>query len=232
MKILFNGDSNMAGAELTSPDLGMANILGKIFNARHLFNLATDGASNDLIYDSTLKFLENNNNLRPDLVVIGWSEPARLQWFLTDAWGKSRLWEINHLGVGIPVPDQYQARYNQWLNYAKHDGAWHMALSSYWHNKIYNLHGILKQLEIPHLFFNAFTGFRLQNNQEYKLDWDDSFYHPYDDSKTYVNTSLGNNYLEITPGLMHFPAQAHDEWATTLHNYMLGKPCYAFVCKR
>ena len=27
----------------------------------------------------------------------------------------------------------------------------------YWHNKIYNLHFILKERGIPHLFFNAFN---------------------------------------------------------------------------
>ena len=59
MRILYNGDSNMAGSELESTDLGMANKLSQLLNARHVINLATDGASNDLVYDSTLKFLEN-----------------------------------------------------------------------------------------------------------------------------------------------------------------------------
>jgi hypothetical protein len=200
--------------------------------ATHVINLASDGASNDLIYDSTIKFLENNNNLRPQLVVIGWTEAHRVQWYLRDQWNHYRLWEINHLGVGIPVPEEYQKRYQHWVEHVQRDGMWQVALSSYWHNKIYNLHCMLKEKEIAHIFFNAFSGFKIQSQADYSLPWGGAFYHPYDDANSYIGYCQSQNYQEITPGWLHFPAQAHEEWAEKLFMHMKTNHYYDALFKR
>lgn len=232
-RILFNGDSNVAGSELASPSTqGMAARLSEKCLATHVINLASDGASNDLIYDSTIKFLENNNNLRPQLVVIGWTEAHRVQWYLRDQWNHYRLWEINHLGVGIPVPEEYQKRYQHWVEHVQRDGMWQVALSSYWHNKIYNLHCMLKEKEIAHIFFNAFSGFKIQSQADYSLPWGGAFYHPYDDANSYIGYCQSQNYQEITPGWLHFPAQAHEEWAEKLFMHMKTNHYYDALFKR
>ena len=218
MLIYFNGDSNIGGEELASKKQGMAAQLAARFDAEYI-NPATSGASNDLIYDQTMRYFEDPHNLKPDLVVIGWTEFNRIQWYLTDQWGHSRLWEINHLGVGIPVPEQYQKRHQHWKDNIVSDGHWNRALSDYWHNKIYNVHCMLTRKGIPHLFFNAFNHFK-KIHDRYELPWDESFLSPYSEELIYTKWCLAQGYNEITPGYMHFPPEAHAAWADVMYTHI------------
>ena len=230
-RIVFNGDSNVAGTELASLDLGMAARLAKKLEATNTFNLASAGAGNDLIYDTTINFLNNNNNLFPQFMVIGWSEVSRIQWFVEDDWGKARLWEINHMEVGIPVPNEYKQRFAHWKEHTRTDSYWREVMTSYWHNKIYNLHKILEHRKIPHLFFNAFDAFKLPDGEP-EFSWNNSFYSPYNESGTYVHYCQNKNYQEITPGWMHYPPEAHEDWAETLYQYMRKNQTYDHICQR
>jgi lysophospholipase L1-like esterase len=84
MLIYFNGDSNVAGTELPETTHGMAPKLAERFDGQYktkFINDATPGASNDLIYEQTLDFLNNPSSPKPDLVVIGWTQFNRVQWF-------------------------------------------------------------------------------------------------------------------------------------------------------
>ena len=109
MKILFNGDSNMAGEELLDRSQSMSGIIAKHFDAESV-NLSLSGASNERIYNTTLAYLEKNP--APDLVIIGWSEHGREQWYLD-----GKFHEVNNLGVGSNLPDQLRRRYQFWKNY-------------------------------------------------------------------------------------------------------------------
>lgn len=213
----------MSGAELHDPSQGMAGrLFYKLTNGSRCYtfsNLAKDGASNDNIYDTTVKYLEDPANPIPDLVVIGWSQFNRIQWFLVDKWNKGQFWEINNIGVGIPIPDAYQERYQHWSKHVERDGHWHLVQSSYWHNKIFNLHALLDFKRIPHLFFNAFDHFVL-HEKHYHQDWNHRFLSPYDDSLIYTKWCARQGYEEITPGWQHYDEHAHDQWADIMFNHI------------
>lgn len=222
MLIYFNGDSNVAGTELPEVTHGMTNQLAKRFDGQYktkFINDATPGASNDLIYEGTLDFLNNPSSPTPDLVVIGWTQFSRVQWFLVDEWGHGRFWEINQLGVGIPVPNEYQERYKHYVDNIQRDGFWRMVQGAYWHNKIFNVHKLLEHKKIPHLFFNAFDEFVLPQ-QVHQLDWNNTFLTPYSKELIYTEWCQRQGYQEITPGQRHYESAAHTQWANVMYDHI------------
>jgi len=214
MIIYFNGDSNVSGAELDRPDLhSMAACLGRKLGA-HIVNHAIDGASNDRVYDTTMEFLKSFYNT-PNLVIIGWTEFLRMQWFFD-----SRFYEINNIGVGNQIPPLKQARYDEWKQNVAHDGTYHHYMGRYWHNKIYNMHCLLDHYNIPHLFFNVFNNFDLPP-QEAKVDWGNSFLEPYTDKLIYTKWCAEQGYPEITPGKHHYTPDAHEAWAELMYQHLV-----------
>lgn len=208
---MFNGDSNVAGCELENPSKeSMAAVISQHYDAKCV-NLSIDGASNDRIYDSTVEYLRTNSP--PDFIMIGWTEHGREQWYLN-----GKMHEINQLDVGERVPEEYRRRYQFWKNNIKIDSDWHRVLGFYWHNKIYNLHIMLREKNIAHYFFNAFFAFHIPVEQH--LDWHNNFYRPYWQNCTYVNWCIENDFKEITPGWLHFNADAHKSWAEELISIM------------
>ena len=204
---LFNGDSNVAGCELENPtEESMAAVISKHYNAKNI-NLSVDGSSNDRIYETTIEYLKNNPS--PDFVMIGWSDMGREQWYLN-----GEMHEVNHLDVGKRIPEEYRRRYQFWKHNIRVNADWHRVMGFYWHNKIYNLHMILREKNIPHYFFNAFHAFNIPKEQY--LDWHGSFYRPYWQNCTYINWCIEHDYKEITPDWLHFNADAHQAWAEEL----------------
>lgn len=215
MKILFNGDSNMCGEELEDRSLGIAPQLCRLLQSQGE-NLSLTGASNDRIYDTTMNYVKNNP--APDLIVIGWSEHARVQWFMTDQGGPEWI-EINNLSVGSREPPaEYRMRLQHWYQTADNFD-YRVGLSHYWHQKIYNLHKYLQYLKIPHVFFNAFHDFRVEN-PEFQLDWSNNFVNPYSVHNTYVNWCDQQGHKQITPGWYHYGPAAQLAWAEKLHAHI------------
>jgi len=210
MKILFNGDSNMAGEELEDQSKSMSGIIANHFDAESV-NLSLSGASNERIYNTTMAYLEKNPT--PDLVVIGWSEHGREQWYLN-----GEFHEVNNLGVGSNLPDQLRRRYQFWKNYIQRDEHWFRVMGLYWHNKIFNLHTMLLEKNIPHYFFNVFFAF--PHTEKEKLDWKNHFFRPYSQNMCYVTWCLENGFEEITPGWQHFDESAHAAWAQEILKVM------------
>ena len=223
--IYFNGDSNVAGSELKDPDQGMTGCLARALDMEYE-NHAFGGASNDRIYDTTMEALFDRSTgrpqlrWRPDLVVIGWTQFSRIQWFLVDQWQSGEFWEINNIGVGIPLPEQFQDRYQFWQDHVHRDGHWQVVMSHYWHNKIFNLHCLLDYHHIPHLFFNAFDRFSTENILPQQREWHGRFMSPYDDSLIYVPWCFRQGYEEITPGWNHFREDAQAAWAGIMHDHI------------
>ena len=214
MKILINGDSNMSGEELEDRGLSIGSQLCQILGGEEI-NLALTGASNDRIYDTTLEYI--NKNPAPNLIVIGWSEMCRVQWFLTDQ--GPEFVEINNLGVGRrEYPPEYDDRLKHWFTVADNTD-YRNALSYYWHERIYNLHKLLEFRKIPHIFFHAFHNFKIQH----QLNWSNRFMEPYHWCYTnnigylsYTQWSAHNGYKEITPGWYHYEPVAQRAWAERL----------------
>lgn len=210
MKILFNGDSNIAGEELIDRSKSMAGVIARHFNAEY-DNLAVSGCGNDRIYDTTLDYLRENP--KPDLVVIGWTEHGREQWYYDN-----RFHPVNRLGVGEPLPEHFRRRHQFWKNYIQQDPDWFRVMGMYWHNKIYNLHTMLLEKGIPHYFFNAF--FPFYHPPEEQLDWKNHFFRPYEQNMCYITWCEHHGFKEITPGWHHYNEDAHLAWATELIKVM------------
>lgn len=215
MKILINGDSNMCGEELDDRSMGIGSQLCQILGGKEI-NLAISGSSNDRIYDSTLEYIYKNP--APDLIVIGWSEMARVQWFMTDVEPVGFV-EINNLGVGRrEYPPEYENRLRHWHAVADNlDNR--AALSYYWHERIYNLHKLLEHRKIPHVFFHAFHDFKIHYTQN-QLDWSNRFMEPYHWDNTYTHWCANNGYKEITPGWYHYEPAGQRAWSERLARYI------------
>jgi hypothetical protein len=213
MNILINGDSNMAGAELENLSMSIGAQLCKRLNAKEI-NIALGGASNDRIYNSTIEYLTKHKNI--DFVVIGWSDAYRTQWFIEEH-DNLVLKEVNLLGIGT-LPEKYIKRKEHWYKVAATPERC-MALNHYWHERIYNVHKYLEFHKIPHLFFNAFHDFTIEDSQYY-LDWSHRFFGPYDPHLAYTRWAQLNGYQEITPGQFHYEPAAHQAWAQMMFDHI------------
>lgn len=205
----------MVGEELEDRSLSISSQLVRLLNG-HEINLSLSGASNDRIYDTTKAYIDAG--LPVDLVVIGWSEMSRVQWYFEEN-GVSKFWEVNNLGVGR---QSYPAEFDQRLAHWKESAdnlEYRVGLSHYWHERIFNLHRYLEYRHIPHLFFHAFHDFKI-DRAEYQLDWNNRFMDPYNWDNTYVHWSARNGYKEITPGWYHYEPAAQRAWAERLCEYI------------
>jgi hypothetical protein len=211
----------MSGEELSDINQSIGYQFCRLSDG-HPINLAHTGASNDRIYDTTIEYLKTS---LPDFVLIGWSEMSRLQWYTT-AEGPGRFYEINNLGIGRqPLPEEYQERYNHWQQHMVEDYKFLQAMGLYWREKIYNMHCLLTDLKVPHLFFHVFHRFHVYK-KEHQLNWHNRFIDPYvnidSDSGTetppftYTNWCQRQGYQEITPGFYHYEPAAQLAWAELL----------------
>ena len=166
MLIYFNGDSNLAGTELSDPEQSMAHCIANHYQAKFI-NQSLSGSSNDRIYDTTIEYLKLN--IPTDFMVIGWTEHGRESWYFN-----GKFHEVNNLGVGSNLPEELQKRYHAWQHDIRFNDDWHRVQGIYWHNKIYNLHTILREKDIPHYFFHAFFAFH--RNEDLHLDWHGNFF--------------------------------------------------------
>lgn len=86
MKILALGDSFTYGEELSDRHLSWPVLLASRLNAT-AENLGAPAASNDKIVRSLVEYTLDNT---PDLVVIGWSSPGRMEF--ADSYGHYDVW--------------------------------------------------------------------------------------------------------------------------------------------
>ena len=236
MHILFNGDSNLSGEELENPANNMSNEIARHFNATST-NLSLSGAGNDYIYDTTIDYLKSNPN--PDLVVIGWTDHEREQW-----WYNGGFHQVNSIRVGMdPMPpEKFQGRYEFWIGNIKKHQSYMMMLGYYWHNKIINLHEMLTEKNIPHLFFNTFSPFTFvdvdfrighpddaDSSPPARNDWNHTYYEPYVAMAGYTRWAKLQGYKEITPGLDHYEPKAHADWAAKMVQYLKDYKIYDSV---
>ena len=218
MILYVNGDSHSAGAEavnsfafsnddpqytylgrLPHPDnlfVSYGNVLAKNLSAE-LYCDAESASSNDRIIRTTKHYLKNNI---PELIIIGWSTWEREEWFY-----EGQYWQINAGGIGKDWPEAIKKQYKHWVTNLDHKQKQQEA-----HEKIWNLHQELS--DIPHLFFNSYQSFDYTK----KLDWGNSYLHPYDNTQTYYHWLKNQNYQTVSPKSYHYGADAHQTWANHL----------------
>lgn len=229
MNIYFNGDSYVEGAELDDPATQgfatkLANKLGATF-----VNQAENGSSNSLIIRKMTEYLYEckRTNTFPDLVVIGWTESTREDWFLHERYRSLA-------GTGPDYEEADPAAYRYWHH---NNASWQYKheMNKFYNRAIHNLHLELQYLKIPHVFFNAIDplnriefmaeGLADQPGQNIlRLDWHDSFFHPYSEPNwTWRGWAMERNYQEVTPGMYHYKEDCHDAWADVIYNYIKEK---------
>lgn len=226
MKIFFNGDSHTEGAEIPV-NTSYAYQLAKLYDATIVDNPALSGCSNYRIIRTTDNFLEkckNDTNLVPDLIVIGWSEPYRCEWFQDGDY-----FTVNPLTNFKSIEDK-----QRYLEESKvvNTSIFSSVVVHQHHKLIYNYHKKLEFLKIPHLFFNANTSFyehlrRIKDENYpipttlYEYDWDKTFWNPYsinDDS--FMNWAHRRNYPTVTTQFRHYVVEAHIEFAQVLKKHI------------
>ncbi len=228
MILYVNGDSHSAGAQAVN-DYAFANddfskvALGKkphpenlkVSYGSNLSNFlklalvcdAEAGCSNERIIRTTYDYLNIKDNKQKTLIVIGWTNWTRTEWFDEDL---NELIQINASFENSATPNLLKKfkHYVAKLNIVDKQIEWN--------DKIYQLHLDLNELNIPHLFFNANDDLALvPNNKRY--DWNNSYIFPYDTT----------NYLKICHEAgyrhnewYHYKQDAHLFWARYLFNWL------------
>ena len=226
MILYVNGDSHSTGAEAVNdcafimddsqyqnyqdrwaahPD-NLKVCYGKVLAdmiSYEMINQARSAGSNDRIIRTTKEYLETH---RPDLIVIGWSTWEREEWYADGEW-----WQINASGIGHDWPEEIKQKYKEYvINLNWEDKATDA------HNKIVDLHYLLLELQIPHLFFNSCSEFCHYNTLA-KIEWGDNYVRPYDkwSYQSYLD-DLGFSKSSWN----HFRADGHKKWAEFLLPYV------------
>ena len=244
MTILYvNGDSHSAGAEAVNPycfaeDDPLYWALGR---GPHPVNLqasygclianklnatlncdAESAASNDRIMRTTQEYIIRQ---KPNLVIIGWSTWEREEWLHNGTY-----YQVTASGSDS-VPEELRDKYKYWVIEQDYRARERKMLK--WHNRIYQLHQKLQQLNISHLFFNTYTDFEPIKTKQITTDtvaeapptyeWNGCYVDPYDQSKTYYHWLKNSGFKTVNPNSYHFGADAHEAWAEFLYQNYIHK---------
>jgi hypothetical protein len=216
--LYVNGDSHSAAAEAAVPycfaqDDSLYRALGRqphpanervsygcnIANQLHaiLHIDAESASSNARIIRTTYQYLKDEGT--PDAIIIGWATWEREEWLYDNTY-----WQVNAGGVGHDWPEEIKERYKEYiltLDWAKAEAQAH--------EQIYQLHTALRDLRIPHLFFNTFNHFSVEPK-----DWHNCYVDPYNPTKTYWQWLTDSGFRSNQS--YHFGVDAHDKWADFL----------------
>jgi hypothetical protein len=236
MILYVNGDSHSAGAQAVNnhafarddplyfalgrqphPDNLRVSygceIANKLYAILHCD--AESAASNARIIRTTLDYI--NNNPAPDLLIIGWATWEREEWFINN-----RYYQVNASGTDT-VPLEWQDKYKNWV-IEQDDYRTRCEKICANHSQIYELHNLLKEKNIPHLFFNTFSGFsEFTHAVTHQLDWGDSYVGPYTNNLAYMPWLLEKGHKPVKLGSYHFGPKAHSEWAEFLYQNYIQK---------
>lgn len=226
MILFVNGDSNSAGAEAVNPCCwisddpkyweivgeekyrghpdNLAVSYGKIISDKlnyEYINHASAAASNSKILRTTYKYLEHN---KPDFIIIGWASWEREEWFNEE---DGVYYQVNASGADS-VPSKWTTRYK---NFVINCGNTIHLKAQADHEKIYELHCYLLNLQIKHLFFNCHATFHNKVTNFY--DWQNCYIEPYSEFN-YIDYLLLNDYKHNK--WWHFGADGHAKWAEFL----------------
>lgn len=223
MKIYVNGDSNIAGAELETPNIdSVGNQLSVKLGGTVILNDAIAGSSNDGILRRTYEYLRNCGQY-PDFMIIGWTSSEREDWFIDGEYKGLNMLDVN-IDEAINTKNiDGNAGWDYWRRRKATNHPYHAQMIKYWNTKIFNFHLELKHLGIKHFFFNAIYNFNIYGGCDddiFEHNWEGVFYKPYETGGAMVQWCVDSGFKEITPGWFHFPKPAHTAWANILYNHI------------
>lgn len=210
--ILAIGDSNLypSCTETDQQPVDLTN-MGPVFSKQMGQDFrcwSKNGASNYWIETHIEYFLADTSKIKDPLLFIGWTSTEREEW----PWLYSNISVCGGPDFGIPEP--MKARYEQWKTTLTRD--YMQQCIEFWHDRIYQMHLKLRELEIPHLFWTTYDNFKSVDNQ---VDWHGNFYKPYDPNGCMAKYFETNNILANTGDPFHYGSEAQAAWATELSKY-------------
>ena len=113
------------------------------------------------------------------------------------------------------LPPELEQRYHEWIKLLNPDDL--AEKSRILHDKIYDLHCVLKTKNIPHLFFNGNNHFEGLLDQR---DWGVNYMNPYDSNLTYDAILRQTGYKTVNEKSWHFGEDAHRFWAQFMLKYV------------
>jgi hypothetical protein len=229
MRIFVNGDSHTSGSELYFPTQDAYPYqLAKLLNGEIIGNPAIGGASNDRILRTTEEYLREceRTNEYPDLIVIGWSEAGRTDWFVDGVYESIHSQNLTPERTTKIDPARAKFCIDIWRQ-----PELVCTMARYFHERMYNLHQHLDYLKIPHLFFMAVNPLKVDLHRHnlimhetfdtsiIEYDWNGCFWNPYeDDDGSFRTWGLKKGY-PITKW-HHLNEDAHTDFAQTLYQYI------------
>jgi hypothetical protein len=203
MIIYVNGDSHSAGVSLESKTRSFGSLVAQHFRLP-VENQSLPGASNNYIIRITQDWIRTCNDKY--FVLIGWSSWEREEWPY-----RGGFFQANSSADTFGDADLDQ-RYKTWVNALDETSV--PKLGKHWHEQIWQFHEKLKTRNIPHLFFNCFYDFFVDQTQH--RDWDNCFLRPYDSQWSYWHYLKSQGYNTINANDLHFGADGHRAWADVL----------------
>jgi len=217
--ILSVGDSFTYGEELKNIYNAWPYQVGKILNA-DVVNLAKPAASNDKILRLTLDYLLRNNNV--DLVLIGWSNPGRMEF--SDELGYYDVWP------GYTVDSHLSNNFHWRKNMIEYVSQYHnpQALHLKFIQQIILLQSYLESKKIKYVMMNI-----MQNDYYKKLYFDGiKQYHDQINTDNFLDFNI-SGMIEWTKNCKqgsrgHFLEDGHTLVAGKVLNYV-NQQCWALT---
>jgi hypothetical protein len=213
--ILAIGDSNLypACTEVSdAPDpANIASVFAKNLN-QSLRCWSKNGASNYWIQTHLEYFLADPAWSEDTFLFVGWTSFEREEW----PWLYSNISVCGGPDFGIPEP--MKAKYDQWKQGLTED--YLQACIDIWHERIYQVHEVLRENQIPHLFWTTYDNFKSITHHK---DWHGNFYKPYDDDGCMYKFFQSRKINSVDGDPFHYNDQAHKVWANELSAFVGNK---------
>lgn len=164
---------------------------------------AESGSSNQRILRTTYSYLEKN---RPNFIIIGWAT-----WEREEIEINGKIWQFSAGWIPEgwpPVPYEVKEYYKNWVINRTNPQIYCDDAQV----NIYKLHQTLEKLKIPHLFFNTYSNL----TTEKQLNWQNSYFKPYDSQGTYYKILKDNGCVPTNLNTFHFGPDGHKLWADIL----------------
>jgi hypothetical protein len=199
-KIVFFGASNTA--KISQPGGKTYATLCAEKLGLELKTYATPSASNAFLIRNVLEHIEKNKD---DLVIVGWQSWEREEWLIDGVYYQ--------ISPHMKVESNFLDRYRLWLDKLTIDNT--DVKANEWHEKIWNLHTLLKSSKVKHIFFNSQYPFVSKN----QYNWGTNFIGPYDNNSS-CHWYLVNECKIYPDNSYHFEQDGHTAWADFLISYI------------
>lgn len=207
MIFYVNGDSHSAGVSLDSQSQSFGSLVARHFNL-DVVNQSLPGGSNQRTIRITQDWIRTTQ--QKYFILIGWTSWEREEWLY-----RGDFFQVNS-GSDCAGDEELEQKYRSWVTglspeYVPQQG-------KIWHENIWQFHQKLQVRNIPHLFFNCFYDFFVDESKH--LDWQGCFFHPYENDWSYQHYLKAQGHKTFGQDQYHYGPQAHQAWADLLINHI------------